>query len=193
VNPIIARHLEEHFALANAMSEAAADVFPLAEDIWARLAAGGCLYAFGNGGSAAEAQHFVGELIGRFKSDRRPLAAVTLGADTSALTCIANDFDYADVFARQVSALAGAGDIAFGFTTSGSSPNVLAGLHAARRNGALTVMFTGLRGAEAAAKQDHAFVSPSRSTARIQEMHQLAMHMVCDLIEDWSTQEQSDV
>jgi D-sedoheptulose 7-phosphate isomerase len=162
----------------------------LADDMCARFARGGVLYTFGNGGSAADAQHFTGELIGRYLRERRPLGAVSLATDPSVMTCIANDYSYDETFARQVRALAGADDMVAGFTTSGTSASVLAGLRAARETGACTIAFTGAGGTELAAGCDHAFVVPSRTTARIQEMHTLLLHLISDCVDRWATGEE---
>ncbi len=186
---LISDHLDEHFDMADEMRARAGGLKPLAEDMWTRLRAGGCLLAFGNGGSAAEAQHFSGELLGRFKTNRRPLPAVALPADPATMSCIANDFHYDDVFARPIAALAREDSVVFGFTTSGRSANVIAALEAGRRAGAMTVMFTGANGAEEAARWDHAFVAPTTSTARIQEMHQFAMHVLCAMFDEWAEAE----
>jgi D-sedoheptulose 7-phosphate isomerase len=143
--------------------------------------------AFGNGGSAADAQHLVAELVGRFKRDRRPLSAISLAVDPSVVTCIANDYSFDDLFARQVEAHARAGDVAVGYTTSGRSENVIRALRAARAAGATTVLFTGGDDAgPAVAEADVAFVVPSTSTARVQEMHLLLMHLVVDQVDAWA-------
>jgi D-sedoheptulose 7-phosphate isomerase len=142
--------------------------------------------AFGNGGSAADAQHLAGELVGRFKRKRRPLPALALSVDPSVMTCIANDFSFDDVFARQVEAHARAGDVAIGYTTSGRSENVVRALRSAREAGAKTVVFTGGAGKPAAEHADVALVVPSTSTARIQEMHLLLMHLVIDQVDAWA-------
>src|SRR3954471_6960181 len=122
------------------------------------------VYTFGNGGRAADSLHFAEELVARFKRERRPLAAQSLAADPTALTCIANDYEYDEVFARQVRAFARPGDVVIGFTTSGRSPNVVRGLAAAREGGATTVLFGGGAGTPAAEHADHALVVPSAST-----------------------------
>jgi D-sedoheptulose 7-phosphate isomerase len=162
----------------------------LSDDMCVRFGRGGVLYTFGNGGSAADAQHFTGELIGRYLRERRPLGAVSLTTDPSVITCIANDYSYDDTFARQVRALAGPDDMVAGFTTSGTSASVLAGLRAAREAGACTIAFTGAGGAELAAECDHAFIVPSRTTARIQEMHTLLLHLISDCVDRWATGEE---
>ncbi len=162
---------------------AAAELARVARLVAERLRAGGKLLAFGNGGSAADAQHLAAELVNRFQKDRPPLPAVALTTDTSALTAIANDFGFDRVFAKQVQALARPGDVAVGISTSGRSPNVLAGLRAAREAGCLCVGLTGAEGGQMAAVCDHLFRAPSRSTPRIQEAHVAWIHAFCDLIE----------
>jgi len=143
--------------------------------------------AFGNGGSAADAQHLVAELVGRFKRERRPLGAISLAADPSVVTCIANDYSFDDLFARQVEAHARSGDVAVGYTTSGRSENVIRALRAARTAGAATVLFTGGDdGGPAVSEADVAFVVPSTSTARVQEMHVLLMHLVVEQVDAWA-------
>lgn len=147
------------------------------------LAAGGKLLVCGNGGSACDAQHLVGELVGRYKKSRRPLAAIALNADGAALTCIANDFSYEEVFARQVEALGRAGDIVIVFTTSGQSPSVLACLRKAREMGLRTIAFLGKDGGAAAGLAECPLVVRHAETARIQEGHQFLMHALMDAVE----------
>lgn len=147
---------------------------------------GGRVISFGNGGSAADAQHITGELVGRFKRERRPLAAIALSVDPSVVTCIANDYSFDDVFARQVQAHAHEGDVAIGYTTSGRSENVVRALRAARDAGAKTILFTGGDGLPATEHADVALVVPSASTARVQEMHLLLMHVIVDRVDEWA-------
>jgi D-sedoheptulose 7-phosphate isomerase len=179
--------LDEHVALVAKIRAQLAEVKAVAQAVIGAYERGGCVYAFGNGGSAADAQHLVGELIGRFARERRPLAAVTLSVDPSAVTCIANDYSFDDVFARQVEALAGADDVVVGYTTSGASENVVRGLAAAKRAGATTVLFTGGTGGPALEHADHSFTVPSSSTARVQEMHLLLMHLFVDEVDVWAS------
>jgi D-sedoheptulose 7-phosphate isomerase len=179
----------EHIATAQAVEPLLPNVARVADRLIAAFAAGGRLYTFGNGGSAADAQHLAGELIGRYKRERRPLPAVALSVDPSVVTCIANDYAFEDVFARQVEALARAGDVVAGFTTSGRSPNVVRGLAAARGNGATTVLFAGGDGGPAAAEADLALIVPSTTTARIQEMHLLMLHLISELVDAWAVGE----
>jgi len=139
---------------------------------------------FGNGGSSTDASHIAAEFVGRYHRDRSPLPAIALGADMAALTCIANDYDYAEVFSRQVRAHGQKGDIAIAISTSGNSPNVLKGAEAARAIGLITVGWTGGKGGKLASLVDHCFIVPSTVTARIQETHITLGHVLCELIEE---------
>jgi len=141
------------------------------------------VYFFGNGGSAADAQHLAAELQGRLRLDRAALPALALTTNTSTLTAIGNDTRFADIFARQVEGLAQRGDVVVGLTTSGASANVLAGLRAARRLGARTVALTGARTEKIKPLADILLAVPSRDTQRIQEVHITLGHIYCDLIE----------
>ena len=154
-----------------------------AEAIIKALKAGGSVYLCGNGGSAADAQHIAGELVGRFQRERKALAAVALSTDTSVLTSIANDYAYEEVFARQVDALVREGDILWAFSTSGSSPNVISAARLAKKKGACVLAFTGRTDSKLERIADICFCADSQSTARSQEMHQLAYHIICDLVE----------
>jgi D-sedoheptulose 7-phosphate isomerase len=178
--------LDRHSEVAAAMRAELPRIQAVADELIRRLAAGGVLYTFGNGGSAADAQHLAGELIGRYLRERRPLPAVALIGDAAVVSCIGNDYGYDDVFARQVSALARPQDMVVGFSTSGTSPTVVKGLEAARANGACSVAFTSRRGLALAADADLAVVVPADETARIQEMHVLALHLVSELIDRWA-------
>ena len=147
------------------------------------LASGHKLLICGNGGSASEAQHLAGELVGRYKNNRRPFAAICLGSDPSVLTCIGNDFDFTEVFSRQMRALATAGDVLIAFTTSGNSPNVLAALAAAREIGAISIAFLGREGGHARGLADCNLIVRHNDTARVQEGHQFLMHCLMDQVE----------
>jgi D-sedoheptulose 7-phosphate isomerase len=155
----------------------------------ARMLAGALLggrtaLVFGNGGSAADAQHFAGEMVGRFKMPVRPaLPMIALSTDTTVLTCVANDFSYEEVFSRQVEALAQPGDVVVGISTSGRSANVLRALRAARERGAFTIALLGNDGGTIAGEVDLAIVVPSDDTTRIQECHITLIHAMCELIE----------
>ena len=178
--------LAEHRELlerVDALLPAAEEAARLIVDAYER---GGRVISFGNGGSAADAQHITGELVGRFKRERRPLGAIALSVDPSVVTCIANDYSFDDVFARQVEAHAREGDVAVGYTTSGRSENVVRALRAARDAGAKTILFAGGDGLPAAEHADVALVVPSTSTARVQEMHLLLMHVIVDRVDEWA-------
>jgi D-sedoheptulose 7-phosphate isomerase len=139
--------------------------------------------AFGNGGSAADAQHLVAELVGRFEGERRPLAAVALTTDSSVVTAIANDYGYEHVFTRQIEGLGNEGDIAFGISTSGRSPNVEAALAAAKRRGMVTIALTGRDGGRMGADADIHLNVAEASTPRVQEVHRTVLHAMCSLVD----------
>lgn len=151
------------------------------------LQQGGTLLTCGNGGSAADALHLAQELVGRYLRERRALPAICLCADTTALTCIGNDYGYDQVFARGVEALGKKGDVLVAFSTSGNSPNVLAAFASARRIGVTTVLVGGKDGGKAAAECDFALIVPSNYIARIQEVHTLILHQLLEAIDshDW--------
>jgi D-sedoheptulose 7-phosphate isomerase len=180
---------DEHLQVATDAAALLPTVERLADAVVAALAGGGKVLVFGNGGSAADAQHFVGELLGRFRDTRRPLPAIALSADPSVVTGVGNDFGFDDLFARQVAALAAAGDVAIGITTSGSSENVVRGLRAAREAGALPVAWTGVEPGAAGAAAEIVLAVPSQTTARIQEIHTLAMHALCVAVDAWVASE----
>jgi len=167
-------------ALKQSDIEAIADA---AEAITKALKQGGTVYLCGNGGSAADAQHIAGELVGRFSRERKALAAVALSTDTSVLTSIANDYAYEQVFARQVEALVGEGDILWALSTSGGSANIIAAARLAKEKGACVLAFTGRDNSKLEQVADICFCADSESTARSQEIHQLAYHIICDLVE----------
>jgi phosphoheptose isomerase len=159
-------------------------VLAAAAAIVTSLRAGGKLLIFGNGGSAADAQHVAAELVGRFQHQRAALAALALTTDTSVITSISNDDAYARVFVRQVEALGRPGDVAFGISTSGASANVTAALTTAARLGLRTIALTGRDGGEVGRAADLHINVPSASTARVQEVHRTLLHGLCELIED---------
>jgi D-sedoheptulose 7-phosphate isomerase len=179
------REWHEHVRVVTDAAALVPRAAELADRLCAALERGGKLITFGNGGSAADAQHFAGELLGRFRATRRPLPAIALTTDPSVVTCIANDFSYEDLFARQVAALATADDVVIGITTSGRSENVVRGLRAARGAGALAVAWTGADAGPAGEAADLVLAAPSTTTARIQEVHTLLMHTICVAIDAW--------
>jgi D-sedoheptulose 7-phosphate isomerase len=176
--------LQAHRALIETIEQ---DMSPRIADM-ARLLieafkSGNKLLAMGNGGSAADSQHFVAEIVGRFKLERRALPAIALSTDTSILTAIGNDYGFDAVFSRQVEAHAIAGDVVVGISTSGNSPNVLKALLLARERGCRTVGLLGKDGGGIKAACDLALVIPTNDTPRIQEVHITIIHIVCDLVE----------
>jgi D-sedoheptulose 7-phosphate isomerase len=141
------------------------------------------VYICGNGGSAADAQHIAGELVGRFTRERKGLPAVALTTDTSVITSIANDYGYENAFARQAEALVEKGDILWTISTSGSSPNILAAAKLAKKKGTRILAFTGTQNSKLEKIADICFCAHNKATARSQEIHQLAYHIICDLVE----------
>ena len=182
----LATQLDEHLDVAARVRDTMLErIDAIATLITDALASGNKIVFFGNGGSAADAQHFAGELIGHYKADRRSLPAVALTTDTSVLTAIANDYEYDEVFARQARAIVDEGDVVVAISTSGEAENVLRGVVAARDRGARIVAFTGSRG-RLGELADHTLAVPSTTTARIQEMHVLAIHLISERIDAWA-------
>lgn len=175
--------LEEHQTVVTTLKESAALLHEMAEKLTYTLSAGGTIYLCGNGGSAADCQHIAAEFMGRFQKERGPLAAEALTTNTSILTAIGNDYDFREVFARQVEARVGPLDVVVGISTSGESPNVLRAMWAARRMQALTLGFTGAEGWSLIRATDLCLRVLSANTARVQEAHILAWHIICDLVE----------
>ncbi len=154
-----------------------------AEAITKALKQNGRVYICGNGGSAADAQHIAAELVGRFARERKGLPAIALTTDTSVITSISNDYGYENVFARQVEALVREGDILWAISTSGSSANVIAAVKLAKKKGACVLAFTGRGNSELEQIADICFCANDKSTARSQEIHQVAYHIICDIVE----------
>lgn len=154
-----------------------------AETITKALKQNGTIYICGNGGSAADAQHIAGELVGRFQRERKALAAVALTTDTSVITSIANDYGYENVFGKQVEALVTQGDILWTISTSGASPNIIVAADLAKKKGACILAFTGRTNSKLEQIADICFCANDKSTARSQEIHQLAYHIICGLVE----------
>jgi len=184
-DPISAHFEQSLAALARATQDATllATAHKIAAVMIAALRAGNKVLIVGNGGSAADAQHIAAEIIGRYKQDRPGYAAIALTTDTSALTAIANDYGFEQVFARQVAGLGQSGDVLLALSTSGRSPNILAALRAARERGLVTIGFTGTRGETLRECCDHLLVAPSDDTPVIQQIHLTAAHGICDEIE----------
>jgi D-sedoheptulose 7-phosphate isomerase len=180
------QRLAMHAAMAQALAgeETAAAIAAAARDLAARFAAGGTLLIFGNGGSAADAQHLAAEFTGRYLLDRAPLPALALADNTASVTAIANDYGFDQVFARQVRAFGSEGGAAIALSTSGASANVLEGLRSARELGLLTIGVTGEGGAERMrALCDHLLTIPAEQTPQIQEGTMLVLHTICELVE----------
>ena len=187
VTEMVQRRLEGSLSAIGWLRDHAAEVGAFVEAMRSVLARGGLLATCGNGGSAAEALHLAEELVGRYRSSRRPLRAVCLAADPTALTCIANDFGFDQIFARQVDALLGPGDALVVFSTSGRSPNVVQALEVARRRGAGTFGLLGGEGGACRPLCDHALVVPLSDSAFVQEAHQVVMHLCCEAVEGLAT------
>jgi D-sedoheptulose 7-phosphate isomerase len=180
MSQIVTQSIEAHRRL---LAESLPTLARIAARFITALRTGHTILLFGNGGSAADAQHVAGELVGRFSQESEPWPAIALTTDTSILTAVGNDWEFADIFARQVRALAKPDDVVVGISTSGGSPNVLRGLEAARSRGAATIGFTGLKGSAMVEYVDDCFLAPADSTPRIQELHILAWHSVCEMVE----------
>lgn len=184
VDEIFRREIEQHRSVLEQTAATIREAFHATLNIMEQsLRQGGKLLFFGNGGSAADAQHIAAELVVRYKSDRRAIAAIALTTDTSTLTACGNDLGFEALFERQVEALGRRGDVAIGISTSGRSPNVLKGLRQARSMGLRTVGLTGGSGGEMAPVCDSLITVPSTVTARIQEMHITVGHMLCVVLE----------
>ncbi len=147
------------------------------------LKSGHKILIFGNGGSAADAQHIAAEFVNRFIIERPPLPALALTTDTSIITSIGNDYDFNEIFSKQIRALGQAGDVAWGISTSGNSPNVLKALETAKKMGLVTIGFTGKEGGAIAKAVDYSIHVSSASTARVQEAHIVASHVICELVD----------
>ena len=177
--------LRAHLRVAEDLSGAFVEpIAAAARRLVACYRAGGKILVMGNGGSAADAQHFVAEMVVRYKRERAALPAIALTTDTSILTAASNDYSYEEVFTRQIEAHARPGDIVIGISTSGNSENVCRGLVAAKRLGATTIALGGGSGGRMKALADLALIAPSSETARIQEAHITIIHILCDLVDE---------
>ncbi len=190
----IAAHLERSLAaLQRAAQDAAllATAREIAAAVIAALRSDNKLLIVGNGGSAADAQHIAAEIVGRYKQDRPAYAAIALTTDTSALTAVANDYGFDQVFARQIEGLGQRGDVLLALSTSGRSPNILAALRTARQRGLVTVGFTGSKGEALGSLCDHVLMAPSDDTPVVQQIHLAVAHGICDEIEQTLLREAS--
>ncbi|MCJ7654255.1 MAG: D-sedoheptulose 7-phosphate isomerase [Dehalococcoidia bacterium] len=179
----VKRQLEDGIRLKAYLQQNAQQLVTIANEIVKAFKRGNYVYIFGNGGSAADAQHFAAELAGRFYMDRNPLPAIALTTNTSVLTAIANDYGYENIFIRQLRAMAKKGDVAIGIGVSGNSTNVVLALVEAKKRGLVTIGFTGSGGGKTAEIVDHLIAVPSKDTPRVQEAHTTIYHIVCYLVE----------
>jgi D-sedoheptulose 7-phosphate isomerase len=165
------------------LNENLGKIAQVVDAVTAALKAGHKILLFGNGGSAADAQHIAGEFVNRFLIERPPLPAIALTTDTSVMTSISNDYDFTDIFSKQIRAIGQAGDIAWGMSTSGSSPNCVKAFEAAKKIGMITIGLTGKDGGEIAKMVDYSLNVSSGSTPRVQETHITVSHVICELVD----------
>ena len=181
---VLTRSLEEHLKTIQALIDSRLTEIEAAGSlIWDALKSGNKILLCGNGGSAADAQHIAAELVGRYEQERRAFPAISLTTDTSALTAVSNDYGYQEVFARQVAALAVAGDVLIAISTSGKSPSVVKAADQARAQGCKTIALTGCSGEPLTAHCDIAIVVPSDRTSRVQEAHITIGHLWCEIVD----------
>ena len=181
---LIKKHIHEHSAVLDSLFQLDESIEKVANLLLCCLEKGGTIFWCGNGGSASDCQHLAGELVGRFVGDRRPLKSISLTADSAVTTCIVNDYGYKHIFSRQIEALGSKGDVLVGISTSGNSKNVIHAFEVAKQKGITTIGLLGKGGGESATLVNESIIVPSISTARIQEMHILIGHILCDLIEE---------
>jgi D-sedoheptulose 7-phosphate isomerase len=184
MNPIIQSHIKEHQDVVDTIKTFNDTIEKIVSILINCLKNEGTIYWCGNGGSASDSQHLAGELVGRFVGDRKPLRSIALNADSAVMTCIVNDYGYEHIFSRQVEGLGREGDVLIGITTSGNSQNVINALNVAKTKEMTTIGLLGKGGGKAREVADHAIVIPSNTTARVQEMHIMVGHILCDLIEE---------
>ena len=184
MNNLIKNHINEHINTISLIDEKIQnEILNFANKMVGALKEKKTIFWCGNGGSSSDAQHLAAELIGRFKDDRRALRSISLTADSSVLTCISNDYNFENIFSRQVEALGNNGDVLIGISTSGKSQNVINALNTAKNMGLTTLGLLGKGGGVARSECDYSIVIPSDITARIQESHILIGHILCELIE----------
>ena len=184
MNEIIKKHLDEHQTVLSTLESLAPQIETVANHMIQALQNGNTIFWCGNGGSASDAQHLAGELVGRFVGDRKALKSISLNADSAVMTCIVNDYGYEHIFSRQVEGLGVEGDVLVGITTSGNSKNVLNALAVANQKQMNTIGLLGKGGGKASSLVSEAIAINSNTTARIQEMHITIGHILCDLIEE---------
>ncbi|MDG2252923.1 MAG: D-sedoheptulose 7-phosphate isomerase [Methylophilaceae bacterium] len=181
---LIKKHFQEHRVVLDSINNLDDSIEKAADLLIQCLKNHGTIFWCGNGGSASDSQHLAGELVGRFVKERRPLKSIALTADSAVMTCIVNDYGYDYIFSRQVEALGAEGDLLVGISTSGNSKNVLNAIEVANHKKMITVGLLGKEGGVAANIVEHSIIVDSKSTARVQEMHILIGHILCDLIEE---------
>ena len=181
---IIESHFNDHANLLNQMPLIFKDIENISRILINCLKKKKTIFWCGNGGSASDSQHLAGELVGRFVGDRKPLKSIALNADSAVMTCIVNDYGYEHIFSRQIEGLGSKGDVLIGISTSGNSANVLNAFKSAKNIGINTIGLLGNGGGKAKKIVDNSIIIPSKTTARIQEMHILVGHILCDLIEN---------
>jgi D-sedoheptulose 7-phosphate isomerase len=184
MNEIIKKHLDEHQTVLSTLESLAPQIEKVANHMIQALQNSKTIFWCGNGGSASDAQHLAGELVGRFVGDRKALKSISLNADSAVMTCIVNDYGYEHIFSRQVEGLGVEGDVLVGITTSGNSENVINALEVANQKQMTTIGLLGKGGGKALSLVSEAIVIDSNTTARIQEMHITIGHILCDLIEE---------
>ena len=181
---LIKNHILEHRSVLDSVMQLDESIEKVANLFISCLDKGGTIFWCGNGGSASDSQHLAGELVGRFVDERKPLKSIALTADSAVMTCIVNDYGYEHIFSRQIEALGSKGDVLVGITTSGNSKNVLNAFEVAKNKGVRTIGLLGKGGGLAKDLVDESIIISSNSTARVQEMHILIGHILCDLIEE---------
>ena len=181
---LIKNHILEHRSILDSVMQLDESIEKVANLFISCLDKGGTIFWCGNGGSASDSQHLAGELVGRFVGERKPLKSIALTADSAVMTCIVNDYGYEHIFSRQLEALGSKGDVLVGITTSGNSKNVLKAFEVAKNKGVRTIGLLGKAGGVAKDLVDESIIISSNSTARVQEMHILIGHILCDLIEE---------
>jgi D-sedoheptulose 7-phosphate isomerase len=181
---LIKKHILEHSATLKSIFELDGSIEKVAHLLIRCLEDDGTIFWCGNGGSASDSQHLAGELVGRFVDERKPLKSIALTADSAVMTCIVNDYGYEHIFSRQIEALGSEGDVLVGITTSGNSKNVLKAFEVAKNKGVRTIGLLGKGGGMAKNFVEESIIISSNSTARVQEMHILIGHILCDLIEE---------
>ena len=185
MNKIIENVIEEQIENLKKLKESnySKKIGDISKTIVECLKSGNKILIAGNGGSASDAQHFAGEIVGRFLLERRGLACVCLNTDTSVMTCIANDYSYDDIFSRQIESIGKKGDIFIGISTSGNSKNVIKAVEKSKKMGITTIGFLGKDGGKLKNIVDDALIIPYKSTARVQEQHIMSIHLICEIVE----------